>query len=78
MMDHAILLSKLEAYNFDTNAPLCFKSYLTDRTQLVAFVGQSSSVRKIRTGVPQGFIFAFGPLLVILFINELPLHRPAC
>lgn len=72
-VDHAILLSKLEAYNFDNNALLWFKSYLTDRTQLVSsFMGQSSSVRTVTTGVPQGYIL--GPLLLIMFINELPLH----
>ena len=44
MVDQAILLSKIEAYNFDNNALLLIKSYLTDRTQRVSFMGQSSSV----------------------------------
>ena len=71
MVDHAILLSKLEAYNFDNNALLWFKSHITDRTQPVSFMGQSSSVRTITTGVSQGSIL--GPLLFIVVINELPL-----
>lgn len=29
-VDHAILLSELEAYNLDRNALLWFKSYLTE------------------------------------------------
>ena len=63
MVDHAILLSKIEAYNFDNNALLWFKSHLTDRTQPVSFMGQSSSVWTITTGVPQGSIL--GPLLSV-------------
>lgn len=72
MVDHAILLSKLEAYNFDSNSLLWFKSYLTDCSQLVSFMGQSSSLRRITTGAPQGSIL--GPFLFTMFINELPLH----
>ena len=54
--DHVTLLSKLEAYKLDRGTLLWFKSYLTDRTQLVSFKGQTSTVRPITAGVPQGSI----------------------
>ena len=54
MADNVTLLRKLEAYNLDKNTLFWFKSHLTDRTQLVLFMGQSSSIRTITADVPQG------------------------
>ena len=66
MVDHATLLSKLEAYNLDL---LWFKSYLTDHTQLVSFMGLSSSIGTV-TAVPQGSML--GTLAFCCIINGLP------
>ena len=46
MVDHVTLLNKLEAYKLDKSALLSFKSHLTDRTPLVSFKGQTSTVRR--------------------------------
>ena len=75
MVDHVILLSKLEAYKLDRNvrnALLWFKSYLTDRIQRVSFKGKTSIVRTITAAVPRGSIL--GLLLFVLFVSALPLN----
>lgn len=71
LVDHNILLTKLELYKCNKNTVNWFRSYLKDRQQNVCISLTKSELQPIHKGVPQGSIL--GPLLFILYVNDIDL-----
>ncbi len=68
-IDHNILLKKLSKYSLSVNVVEWFKSYLTNRKQLIKVNGVKSDFKDVLCGVLQGSIL--GPLLFILYNNNM-------
>ena len=63
-VNHAILLTKMEHYGIRGTALEWFKSYLNNRKQYVYINGETSQLKDITCGVPQGSVL--GPLLFLI------------
>ena len=71
VINHDILLKKLNVYGIRGIVNKWFASYLCDRSQFVDIDGNTSSSQSISCGVPQGSIL--GLLLYLIYVNDI--HR---
>jgi hypothetical protein len=69
VIDHEILLKKLNTYGLRGTVNKWFRNYLSNRSQYTDLVGGKSPTNNIYCGIPQGSIL--GPLLYLTFVNDI-------
>jgi hypothetical protein len=70
IVNHKILIRKLQAYGIRGLPLNWFENYLENRKQYVRIGSSHSNTKSINIGIPQGSVI--GPIMFILYINDLP------
>jgi hypothetical protein len=73
LVNHALLLNRLDQLGIRGVSNNLIRSYLTNRTQCVKIGEEYSEELFIKTGVPQGSLL--GPLLYLLYIMNIPKNK---
>ena len=68
-IQHNILKEKLKLYNFSNGTINWITEYISHRTQYVSIGGVNSTMKPVRTRIPQGSVL--GPALYSLHVNKL-------
>lgn len=69
VVDHSVLLKKLQILGIQGTSLKTFELYLSLRQQYTVCNGNASDGKVIRCGVPQGSVV--GPLLFVIYVNDL-------
>ena len=69
LVDHNMLITKLQSYGIRGPAINLIKSYLSHRSQYTKIDHTKSDIKKVSCGVPQGSVL--GPLFFLIFVNDM-------